>query len=84
VIMAKLANSDLLPVGRGAATFKATFQDVKDSVYPPDASVTTLGIVQLADATETAAGVDHTKAVTSAGVASGYIKKNIGLLPVLP
>jgi len=52
-------------------TLGITF-DILDSSYsyPPDASTTVKGIVELADDTETANGVDGTRAVTPSGLAS--------------
>jgi hypothetical protein len=52
--MANLTDTDLLAVGRGAATYKTTFKNIKDSIG--DASTTTKGIVQLADAAAVTAG----------------------------
>jgi parallel beta-helix repeat protein len=55
--MANLTDTDLIPVGRGAATFKATFKDIKDSVpHAADATTTAKGVVQLADAAAITAG----------------------------
>jgi hypothetical protein len=55
--MANLTDTDLIPVGRGAATFKATFKEIKDSVpHASDATTTTKGVVQLADAAAITAG----------------------------
>lgn len=53
-------------------------------LVPADATETVKGIVELATAAETTTGTDSVRAVTPAGVASGYIKKNIANLPVLP
>jgi hypothetical protein len=52
--MAPLTDTDLLAVGRGAATYKTTFKNIKDSIG--GASTTTKGIVQLADAAAITAG----------------------------
>jgi hypothetical protein len=49
--MAKVQNTDVLAVGRGSATYKATFQEVASSLpAAPTATTTTKGMVQLADA----------------------------------
>jgi hypothetical protein len=74
--MANLQDTDVLPVGRGAATYKATFKDVKDSLpAAPDASDTVKGVVELATAAETTTGSDATRAVTPAGLKVELDKK---------
>jgi hypothetical protein len=49
-----------------------------------DASETVKGIVELATAAEVGTGTDTVRAVTPAGIAVHYLKKNISLLPALP
>jgi len=52
-----ITDTDLIPVGRGAATFKATFKDLRDSIpHAADATTSTKGVVQLASAAAVTAG----------------------------
>jgi hypothetical protein len=52
-----ITDTDLIPVGRGAATFKATFKDFRDSIpHAADATTSTKGVVQLASAAAVTAG----------------------------
>jgi hypothetical protein len=55
--MSTISDTDLFPVGRGAAVFKATYKDIKDGIpHAADATTTAKGVVQLADATAITAG----------------------------
>lgn len=74
--MATIQNTDLLVVARGAATYKATFKELSDSLpHAVDASETAKGVVELATAAETTAGTDDTRAVHPAGLKVELDKK---------
>jgi hypothetical protein len=78
--MASLQDTDLVAVGRGSATYKATFKQLKDSLpasaaAPADATDTVKGIVELATAAEVTTGTDTTRAVTPAGLKVELDKK---------
>jgi hypothetical protein len=63
--MANLTDTDLIPVGRGAATFKATFKEIKDSVPKvSDATEAIRGIAEIATQGEVNAGTDDERFVT--------------------
>ena len=44
--MSTVLDTDLIPVGRGAAAFKATYKDIKDGIpHAADATTTAKGVV---------------------------------------